>query len=148
MAIGKSKLHELLNRSRELDDAVAWLRTFTPQTRKELAELIRNDQLARKNEDATGDYIGFYSPVTEQIDPSKEAGTPYTLKDTGEFYRSIYVQVFQRSIRFDADDEKMRDQSWYTEQIVALSDENFKKLIKKIKEAYIKEAKRVLFGTR
>jgi len=148
MAIGKSKLHELLNRSRELDDAVAWLRTFTPKTRKELADLIRNDQLARKNEDATGDYIGFYSPVTEQIDPSKEAGTPYTLKDTGEFYRSIYVQVFQRSIRFDADDEKMRDQSWYTEQIVALSDENFKKLIKKIKEAYIKEAKRVLFGTR
>lgn len=138
----------MLDRARQLSDAVAWLKTFTPQTRKELADLIRNDQLARKKEDATGDYIGFYSPVTEQIDPSKEAGTPYTLKDTGEFYQSIYVQVFQKSIMFDADDEKMRDQSWYTEQIVALSDENFKKLTEKIKKAYIKEARRILFRAR
>jgi len=147
MAIGKSKLHELVNRAKNLSDAVAWYTTFNPKTKEDILNLIRQDQLFDEGIDSTGKVIGFYSYLTQQINPEKRAGDPYTLKDSGMLYASMYINVLAKSILIDGDDTKIQDQEWYSENIIGLTDENFQKLIQTVKEGYIKEARRVLFGT-
>jgi hypothetical protein len=50
---------------------------------------------------------GVYSPTTEVLSQGrKKAGTPYTLKDTGDFYKSWKVKVVSDGIEIDADPVK------------------------------------------
>ena len=89
--------------------------------------------------------IGYYSPLTEILSGGrKKAGTPYTLFDTGDFYRSMFVNVLANEILITANDTKMLDQDWYTKHILGLNDENLQKLIYKVKENYIKYIRKVL----
>jgi len=89
----ETKIGIVLKRFRLLTSTVLWFYSMDQKTQKKILDWIRNDQL-QKGLDEDNDVIGLYSEWTEKINPEKVAGTPYTLEDTGEFYRSLFVTVF------------------------------------------------------
>jgi len=147
MAIGNSKLHELLRREKYLIDAILWYNIFDTNLKDQILNWIKIDQLTNKGVNKDGDIIGYYSPVTELINPKKKAGEPYTLNDTGAFYESMYVQVLKDSIVINANPIKGDDNLFfkYGNGIIGLTNENIKKLTIEIKKGYIKEIKKTLF---
>lgn len=146
MAIGNSKLHLMLAKGKVLSESVAWFNTFSPTTRREIIEFVQQDQLMKKGVDGQDRIIGFYSYLTSLINPKKRFNTPYTLYDTGEFYRSMYVRVLLDAITIEGETRKMEDKKWWTDKILTLTDENTIKLQKIIKDSYIKQLREILFN--
>ena len=151
MAIGQSKLHELLRKHIQMSEAVAWLQVFDTATKRQVLDWIRKDQLTNKGVDADGKVIGYYSQVTEMITRGKkQAGAHYTLDDTGAFYRSMYVTVLRNALEIDANGDKGEENLFekYGQKIIGLTDESMAKLREVVKERYIIIAKKILFGNR
>lgn len=149
MAIGNSKLHEMVRRRRLLSDSLVWFNAFDTDLKRQIVEWITQDQLKEKGIDADGDVIGYYSQVTEFINPTKKFNTHYTLYDTGSFYRSIFIQVLSDRIVPNATSEtyrKMQDKDWFTDRILNLTDENIQLLKMELKDKYIAAVRKVLFA--
>lgn len=149
MAIGNSKLHEMVRRRRLLSDSLIWYNSFDPTLKTFILNLIKEDQLRRKGIDADGDVIGFYSLTTSFINPKKKFNTHYTLEDSGDFFRSMFVQVLSDRILIEANSEsyrEMQDQDWFTDRILNLTDGNIQLLKEQLKPKYIEAVKKVLFG--
>lgn len=148
MAIGKSKLHEMLRRGRLFSEAVVWFDAFNPALKKQILDWIRNDQLRAKGVDGEGNVIGYYSFATSLINPEKKFNTHYTLEDTGAFFRSMFVKVLRDRIEINADAEKDDGNLFekYGTQIIKLTDENFEKLKAEIRKHYITEARNLIYG--
>jgi hypothetical protein len=144
MAIGQSKLHEKLRRFRLVQENIAWLNSFDTLTKRQILDWIRYDQLFEKGIDSQGKIIGYYSMQTSRINPKKKFNTPYTMLDTGDLFRSMFVNVFLNEIRIDGNDEKLKDKEWYSKNIIALTDENITKLQAKVKQSYINQLKEIL----
>lgn len=151
-SLKQTSLGLLLNRFGFLSMDVVWISVFrNGQFQKFIKDLVRQDQLYKKGIDEDGDIIGLYSEWTEMINPSKVAGTPYTLYDTGEFYDSFIIFVGRRFFEIDADTLKMEDQKWWYENgitkdaILGLTEENKNKLAIEVRERFIKES-RILLG--
>ena len=74
-----------------------------------------------------------YSQTTEDLtDGRKEAGRPYTLKDTGEFYDSWRVKVTEKEIIITADGDKDAQTDLlydYTIDVLGLTDDNLQFII-------------------
>lgn len=138
----------MLRRGKLLNDAVAWLDAFGPELRRTIiVSWIQKDQLTRQGVDANGAILGYYSYVTDLITRGrKREGEHYTLEDTGDFYKSMFITVLRNAIEIDGDVDKFKDQEWYTSKILGLTDENFKKLIEEVKEAYRNYARKILFN--
>lgn len=141
-----TRLGETLKKVELLDEAQAWLEAITPSLE---AKIVRNwiqeDQLYKQGVDEDGTIIGLYSVATEIISRGrKRAGTPFTLYDTGEFYRSMFITKLRDSVIIDADDEKMRDQVWYDDKILGLTDENLEKFIEEVRFGYAEYVRRIL----
>lgn len=147
MAIGQSRLHKLLDNGKRLSDLQAWYDTFSPDVQRHILDWIRDDQLRNQGVNADNEIIGVYSEFTEALNPEKVAGTPYTLFDTGEFYRSMYIVVLKDAIVFEADPIKGDDNLFekYGNNIIGLTQENKQKLKQLVKNNYIAYVKRVLF---
>jgi hypothetical protein len=151
MAIGQSKLHTTLKRGRLLSDSVAWLEAFTPRTKNEILDLVREAQLRAEGIDGDGDIIGFYSFATELITGGeKQQGDHYTFDDTGAFFRSMFLRVLSDGFVIVADGQKEDDNLFdkYGEQIIALTDENLEKVSVMVRKAYASYVRRILFGAR
>lgn len=151
MAIGQSKLHTMLRKGRLLADSVAWFEAFTPRTKREILDLVREAQLRAEGIDGDGDEIGFYSFATELISGgTKQEGDHYTLDDTGEFFRSMFIRVLSNRFEIVADgqkdDENILDK--YGQQIIALTDENLEKVSIMVRKAYVDYVRRILLGAR
>lgn len=148
MAIGQSRLHEMLRRGRLFSEAVVWFETFDPALRNKILDWIRDDQLRKRGVDGDGNVIGYYSYMTSLINPKKKFNTHYTLEDTGAFFRSMFVKVLRDRIEINADADKEDENLFekYGTKIIKLTDENFEKLKAEVKDSYIKEARRLLFG--
>jgi hypothetical protein len=143
--IGPTIIHEQLNKTRLLYDAMAWMESNNTAVTNEVIRMIQEDQLKRSGVDENNVVIGLYSEVTDMITQGrKEAGTPYTLEDTGAFFRSMYVKVLMDSIIIDGDYAKMQDQDWWRNEILGLTDENLDKYSEKIKEGFIRYARKIL----
>jgi hypothetical protein len=143
--IGQTKIDEQIKKALLLDDSVAWFESHTNEIQKTILDYIRNDQLFDEGIDANEDIIGTYSYLTEVMtNGRKRMGDPYTLKDTGEFYRSMFIKVLKDSILIDANFTKMEDQNWWSIDILGLTEENLEKYAEKIKENFILYARRVL----
>ena len=89
---------------------------------------------------------GVYSATTEYLSKGrKKAGTPYTLFDTGEFFKSFEVMYEDDGILIDADPIKKDTNLFeeYGEKILGLNDENLTIFITalrpKITETIIKQ---------
>lgn len=102
----KTKLGEKFANLKKLQTINLWLDSFDSEMKDFVLKLIQYDQLIQKGIRDDGSVVGYYSELTEEINPLKKAGTPYTLLDTGEFFNSMFVDVMDDGFVVDADDEK------------------------------------------
>ena len=147
-----TEIGKTLNRARSIGNELIWRTIFNdPGFRTEILDWVRYDQLFKKGVDEDNDIIGFYSEWTELMNPEKVAGTPYTLFDSGEFYKSMYIIVLKDSFIIDADPIKVDENgdvtnlfSKYGEGIVGLNDESRSKLAEKLRQKYAETYIRLL----
>lgn len=139
-------LGDKLRKAMVLSEQMAWFEAFDNELKRFILDWIRIDQLQRQGVDEDGDIIGLYSEFTESINPLKIAGTPYTLDDTGDFYKSMFITVFSDSFVIDADPVKGTDNLFYKygDGIVGLTTENMDKLREEVKKKYLKFIKKSL----
>lgn len=145
MGLMNTILGPLLNRAQYMLTAeYFWRKAFDDvDFRTSILDLIRQDQLFEKGIDSDGDIIGYYSEFTEMMNPEKRAGEPYTLKDTGAFYASMMIYIYENYIEIDADPEKTNADGEtenlfykYGENIIGLTDENMEEVGRRIAEIY------------
>ena len=152
-SLKQTALGTLLNRAKlTLDMDLVWYEVFSnPTFKRWILDLVRQDQLFDKGVDEDDDIIGKYSEATEMINPSKIAGTPYTLFDSGDFYKSFVIRVGKRIFEIDADTSDMDGENWWVQNnitkdaILGLTDENKTKLSIEVKRRFIIEARKILF---
>jgi hypothetical protein len=92
----------------------------------------------------------LYSFATEYITKGeKKEGDPYNLKDTGDFYQSIFIDVFNDLFQINDGQgaDKMKDKDWWSEDIVGVNEEQKKKILEMLKKHYLSYAKKILLGT-
>jgi hypothetical protein len=149
MAIGKTRMDKMLNNGEFVNGVSAWLWAMDTETINEILSMIKIDQLLTKGVNKDGEIIGLYSEATQAINPEKVAGTPYTLFDTGDFYRSMFISVFNERIEINADPVKSPEDNLfelYGTGIIGLTEENKTKLVEIIKKKYIEYYRKTLFG--
>tara|TARA_R110000744_G_scaffold97622_1_gene188612 strand:+ start:5281 stop:5724 length:444 start_codon:yes stop_codon:yes gene_type:complete len=143
--IGNTAIDEHLKKAQRLSDSEAWFEAHNSSVKKIILDLIRESQLRSKGIDENENIIGFYSRTSEIISNGrKKAGTPFTLYDTGEFYRSMFIVVLKESILIDANYTKMQDQNWWSIDILGLTEKNLDVYAEMVKQNYIKYARRIL----
>jgi len=121
------------------------------ELQKYILDLIRIEQLFEKGEDSDGDVIGLYSEWTELLNPEKMAGTPFTLKDTGAFYESFLIYIYDNyfeieadPIKKDANGEETNLFFEYGENIIGLNEQNLEKTRDEIRQKYRAELRELL----
>jgi hypothetical protein len=148
----KTPAYKILKNASLLNDALAWFDIFKNNydLKAEIVRMITEDQLFQQGVDGNDRIIGYYSPTTEQLSRGrKKAGKPYTLFDTGEFYRSIFVVTLYDSLVIKGDSTRFENQRWFRDEIVKLSDENLTIFVDELlRDKYIKYVKRILFTGR
>ena len=119
-----------------------------------IIDKIRYDQLFKDGVSEENVRLGSYSPYTIQIKESK--GQPYdhiTLKDTGDFYNSMKIAVFDTYILINAEGEKTDESGEtkdlfvvynYAGNLLGLTDTNMDWLIKRIKTPIIERIEAAL----
>lgn len=141
---------KIASRAKQLSSSVAWFDAFTSsnELKEFILNAIRQDQLFDQGIDAKGDVIGYYSLTTSLINASKAFNTHYTLRDTGDFYASMYIVVLMDELLVVADADKMEDQKWWHTSILELTENNTNELANRLRDKYIQYAKRILFESR
>ena len=142
----------LLQRAKKITNQVIWRNVLNdPIFRNWTLDLVRQKQLFEKGVDENNRIIGVYSEVTQRRNRKKKAGTPYTLYDTGEFYKSMFIIVFADSFVIDADPIKIDEFddvtnlfTEYGEGIVGLTDESKTLFANEFQRRSIIEYKRLL----
>ena len=142
----------LLRRAKKMSEDKVWQKSFNARLKKTILDWIRNDQLWEKGIDEDGDIIGLYSEWTEMINPEKVAGTPFTLKDTGDFYKSLFINVLSDYFIIDGDGIKTDELTGkktdlfkrFGDGIVGLTEENKGKLVEELKIRYIEYVRKTL----
>ena len=141
-------LLDLLKKTKSLDNADVWEKVFKEDNIQNyvIVELIQEEQLYGQGIDDTGNPIKdrftgstTYSALTEILSNGrKKEGTHYTLLDTGEFYKSMIINVFKNYIEISADPIKNDNDLFtkYGEGIIGLTEESKNKLAQKIAPRY------------
>jgi len=143
--IGQTNIDIHLRKAILLDDSLAWIDAHTKEVKEDILNLIRTEQLEEEGIDSNEDIIGYYSYLTEVLSGGKKRmGDPYTLKDTGAFFRSMFIKVLSDSIIVDADYAKMEDQNWWSIDILGLTEDNLELYAEMVKKNFILYARRVL----
>ena len=133
----------------KLNAGLVWIETFRRgDEKKKILDYIRDDQLTARGVDGDGDVIGYYSLTTSFINPKKSFNTPYTLNDTGGFYRSMYITVLKDALIIRGDTLKMEDKQWWNDKILELTDDSLAKLREDYKKRLQDYARDVLLGRR
>lgn len=147
--IEKTPIYKMLMRAKTLNDSVAWFDAFkkNPRLKSEIIQAIQDMQLKSQGVDSRGEVVGYYSMATEKISNGKKKfNTPYTLEYTGDFYKSMFVQVYIDALVIGADTAKMEDKEWWRDEILGLTDENLIIFVSKLRKSYISYARRILFN--
>lgn len=105
-----------------------------------IVRLNTEEQLGKDKTDSLGAHLGTYSHATELLSGGKKKqGQFIDLKDTGDFYASWKVKVFERFISIDAnpikEDTNLFDE--YGLDVLGLTDDNLQILIDETKKLYI-----------
>lgn len=134
--VSRIDIHDLINRV--LAD---------PDIEEQILDLNRDTQLFDKGINAEGQVIGLYSLATEKLSGgTKKAGTPYTLKDTGQFYESFKIYLEKMEFYIAANPIKGNDNLFekYGENILGLTQESKDVLTPILLERLIPEIKAYL----
>jgi len=136
----------LCKNAKLLNDKSAWIYSMDIKIQDEIIYLIQYKQLFKEGVDGTGQVIGYYKPFTEQLNPLKKAGSHYTLLDTGDFYKSMFVEVMEDSFIVKANGKKGNKDLLvkYGDEIIGLTDENKDILSELLLEKYINYVKEIL----
>lgn len=150
MAIGKSRLHKMLENGLTLSIEDAWIIAWEDADFREwVLDLIREKQLFEKGEDKDGSVIGVYSEYTEMLNPDKIAGTPYTMKDTGYFFGSLFIDDWMGGEHVTIDGDGEKDDNDLFEKfgygIIGINQGNLSLVREEIKKKFIKYVKETLF---
>ncbi len=91
-------------------------------------------QIQDESEDIYGNALGFYSEATQDFNPEKVAGSPFTGYDSGKWLNSFALKVTNNSIKFYSKDiEKSKlianSESWLSDELYGLTDENLQEVI-------------------
>jgi len=151
MGLMDTVLGDLMERTMHISQKEIWFYVFyDTKFKTEVLDFIRIDQLFEQGVDEYDKVIGRYSIITEtQYNSSKVAGTPYTLYDSGDFYRSFMLEVVPDGIIINADGLKEDGTDLlekFTNKILGLTDESKIKLIEKVKAKYYEAILRLLRG--
>lgn len=118
--------------------------TINPQLEKMVIQLNTAIQMRTQHVDSNGDDLysiyhesSVYSKTTEILSQGRKiAGTPYTLFDTGEFFKSFNVILHEDGFEIEADPIKNGGQYGgtnlfveYGEDILGLTDENMNRFL-------------------
>lgn len=144
-------LGDLMERTMYISQKEIWFYVFyDTKFKTEVLDFIRIDQLFEQGVNEDDKVIGTYSIITEmEYNPTKVAGSHYTLFDTGDFYRSFMLQVVPDGIIINADgikDDGTDLLERFTDKILGLTDESKIKLIGKVKAKYYETTLRLLRG--
>lgn len=144
----KTPIYKMLQRAKTLNHSVAWFDAFksNPNLKRDIIQMIQQDQLREKGVDSQNEVVGYYSMLTSQINPKKKFNTHYTLEDTGDFFKSMFVRVLIDALIIGGDADKMEDQNWWRDEILGLTDENLRIFVSKLRDSYIRYARKVLFN--
>ena len=139
----------VLKKTKLLFDAKIWFDSVDSSVRRMILFMIQNDQLRKEGIDEDGDVIGWYSQLTEILSGGKKKfNTHYTLDDTGEFFRQMFVTVLNDSMIIDSNgaDKSNGDNLFnkYGEGIIGLTDENMDKLVAILRIKYIQKTRKLL----
>jgi hypothetical protein len=145
VAIGKTKLDELLQRGKLLKELDAWNSSFNEMTKKQLIEWVQ-DQL-QQGKDGNDVLQGTYSYATQLISKGrKQQGDNYTFEDTGYFYNSMQVYISEYLIEITGDGKKGNENLYtkYSQFLTTLNDEHIEKLKTIINKTYIDYIRKIL----
>jgi len=151
MGLMDTVLGDLMERTIHISQKEIWFYVFyDTKFKTEVLDFIRIDQLFEQGVNEDNEVIGTYSLRTQmEFNPEKVANTPYTLKDTGDFYRSFMLEVLPDGIVINADglkDDGTDLLEKFTDKILGLTDDSKIKLIKKVKDKYYETTLRLLRG--
>ena len=134
-----------------LKEVEAWLYAFDKEVQDYvLYYLLQKTQLIDKGVDEFGNVIGRYSSLTEEINPNKKTGTPYTFLDTGEFFNSMFIKVMNDGFEIDGDGNKTNFLGTidlfeiYGDKIIGLTEQSMDALRNEIKIRMIRYARKSL----
>ena len=134
-----------------LKEVEAWLYAFDKEVQDYvLYYLLQKTQLIDKGVDEFGNVIGRYSSLTEEINPNKKTGTPYTFLDTGEFFNSMFIKVMNDGFEIDGDGNKTNFLCTidlfeiYGDRIIGLTEQSMDALRNEIKIRMIRYARKSL----
>lgn len=142
----------LLIKASVIKHSEVWRTVFSEEEFEQfILDLIRIKQLFEEGINEKGEVIGYYSYFTQIINSSKVAGTHFTLKDTGDFYKSMNITVEKDFFLIDADPLKKNEAGnetnlfeKYGEGIIGLTDDNKQILVEEIKGRFAQEIRRLL----
>lgn len=142
------KLHKLIQNVKNLETNKICFLVFSDKTvQKIVIDLNRIDQLFFEGVKSDGSSLPLYSKATEAItfnklytfegnSTTKSAGQPYTLFDTGDYYRSFRLKQDKTGFTILANDEKENGtlQEMYGNgvPILGLTDESISKLTEEV----------------
>jgi len=95
-----------------------------------ILDLNRINQLFNQGIDSQGSLVGVYSFRTQEINPSKQAGTHFTFRDTGIFFDSFRIVTAPDFIEIVANPIRDRTNLFdkYTPDLVGLTNESKEEL--------------------
>lgn len=152
-------LGEKFNELKKVRSNQLWFDAISDNDVKEfILFLVQYGQLYSKGINEFGQVIGLYSDLTEEINPEKKQGTPYTFKDTGEFFKSMFVTPLSEGFIIDGDGVKTGKKlkggniidsvtdlfKEYGDEIVGLTDESKEELARFLVHKLIEDVKKLL----
>ena len=137
--LNRTPFYEFVERFQKLNEVEAWVASFDGDLEDEIWKLIVIEQLDKKGVNELDQVIGLYSRRTEEIDPRKKAGTPYTLNDTSAFINSIAVQVGNDFFTVNGNGQKSNTNLFerYGDGIIGLTPDNLAIIKEMLKDKFI-----------
>jgi hypothetical protein len=144
---------------KKMDQRKMWLDTLSDEdVQNFILYLIQYEQLVSRGIDGNERILGTYSELTEQINPIKKQGDPYTLLDTGEFFKSMFVTPSLDGFVVDGNGKKQGNAlvggrissvivdlfELHGEDVVGLTEENKEELGLYLADKFIQNVKKLL----
>lgn len=144
--LNRTPFYEFVERFKKLNEVEAWVTSFDADLEDEIWKLIAIEQLDKKGVNELDQLIGLYSRRTEEIDPRKKAGTPYTLNDTSAFINSIAVQVGNDFFTVNGNGQKGNTNLFerYGDGIIGLTPDNLAIVKEMLKDKFIEYVRKSL----
>jgi hypothetical protein len=129
-----------------LNNASAWINSIDFEVKNQILYFVQKEQLFDKGIDGNNKVIGYYSINTKNYNPLKKRGEHYTLLDTGDFYKSMFVQVLQEAFEIEANGKKDNTDLFvkYGNDIVGLTNKSKEKLTEILTTKYIEYVRQIL----